>query len=115
MKIQNKKIFIRFLISVLMVSFILTNSSFAQQISMMLILLISSKGMAGVPRASLVVIASMLQIFNIPAEGLTLLLAIDWLLDMGRACTNVIGNAVATAVISKWEGEMGEPETELKE
>lgn len=88
--------------------------SFAQQISMMLILLISSKGMAGVPRASLVVIASMLQIFNIPAEGLTLLLAIDWLLDMGRACTNVIGNAVATAVISKWEGEMGEPETELK-
>jgi Na+/H+-dicarboxylate symporter len=89
--------------------------SFAQQISMMLILLISSKGMAGVPRASLVVIASMLQIFNIPAEGLTLLLAIDWLLDMGRACTNVIGNAVATAVISKWEGEMGEPETELKE
>lgn len=80
--------------------------SFAQQISMMLILLISSKGMAGVPRASLVVIASMLQIFNIPAEGLTLLLAIDWLLDMGRACTNVIGNAVATAVISKWEGEL---------
>jgi Na+/H+-dicarboxylate symporter len=81
--------------------------SFGQQISMMLILLISSKGMAGVPRASLVVIASMLQIFNIPVEGLTLLLAIDWLLDMGRACTNVIGNAVATAVISKWEGQMG--------
>ena len=76
-----------------------------QQISMMLILLISSKGVAGVPRASLVVIAGMLQIFNIPAEGLTLLLAIDWLLDMGRACTNVIGNAVATAVISKWEGQ----------
>ncbi len=89
--------------------------TFAQQISMMLILLISSKGMAGVPRASLVVIASMLQIFNIPAEGLTLLLAIDWLLDMGRACTNVIGNAVATAVISKWEGEMGEPEIAFKE
>ncbi|MEO6168632.1 MAG: cation:dicarboxylase symporter family transporter [Chitinophagales bacterium] len=84
--------------------------SFGQQISMMLILLISSKGMAGVPRASLVVIASMLQIFHIPAEGLTLLLAIDWLLDMGRACTNVIGNAVATAVVSKWEGEMGKPE-----
>ncbi|HUM46418.1 MAG TPA: cation:dicarboxylase symporter family transporter [Chitinophagales bacterium] len=84
--------------------------SFAQQISMMLILLISSKGMAGVPRASLVVIASMLQIFHIPAEGLTLLLAIDWLLDMGRACTNVIGNAVATAVVSKWEGELTKPE-----
>ncbi len=81
--------------------------SFAQQVTMMLILLISSKGMAGVPRASLVVIAGMLQIFHIPAEGLTLLLAIDWLLDMGRASTNVIGNAVATAVISKWEGELG--------
>lgn len=83
--------------------------SFPQQVSMMLILLISSKGMAGVPRASLVVIAGMLQIFHIPAEGLTLLLAIDWLLDMGRASTNVIGNAVATAVISKWEGELDRP------
>jgi Na+/H+-dicarboxylate symporter len=77
-----------------------------EQISMMLILLISSKGMAGVPRASLVVIASMLTVFNIPAEGLTLLLAIDWLLDMGRSFTNVIGNAVATAVISKWESKV---------
>ncbi|MBK9729906.1 MAG: cation:dicarboxylase symporter family transporter [Chitinophagaceae bacterium] len=88
--------------------------SFAQQVSMMLILLISSKGMAGVPRASLVVIASMLQIFHIPAEGLTLLLAIDWLLDMGRACTNVIGNAVATAVVSKWEGELVGPQIASK-
>jgi Na+/H+-dicarboxylate symporter len=79
----------------------------AQQITMMLILLISSKGMAGVPRASLVVIAGMLQAFNIPQEGLTLLLAIDWLLDMGRSATNVIGNAVATAVVSKWEKQMG--------
>ncbi len=79
--------------------------SFTQQISMMLILMITSKGVAGVPRASLVVIASLLTMFNIPAEGLTLLLAIDWLLDMGRACTNVIGNAVATCVVSKWEGE----------
>ncbi len=78
---------------------------FTQQISMMLILMITSKGVAGVPRASLVVIASMLTMFSIPAEGLTLLLAIDWLLDMGRACTNVIGNAVATCVVSKWEGE----------
>lgn len=78
---------------------------FGQQITMMLILMITSKGVAGVPRASLVVIASMLTMFSIPAEGLALLLAIDWLLDMGRACTNVIGNAVATCVISKWEGE----------
>ena len=77
--------------------------SMGQQITMMLILLITSKGMAGVPRASLVVIAGMLQTFNIPQEGLTLLLAIDWLLDMGRSATNVMGNAVATAVVSKWE------------
>ena len=77
--------------------------STGQQITMMLILLVTSKGMAGVPRASLVVIAGMLQTFNIPQEGLTLLLAIDWLLDMGRSATNVMGNAVATAVVSKWE------------
>ncbi len=75
----------------------------SQQITMMLILLVTSKGMAGVPRASLVVIAGMLQTFNIPQEGLTLLIAIDWLLDMGRSATNVIGNAVATAVVTKWE------------
>jgi len=82
------------------------NISFEQQIIMMLVLMITSKGVAGVPRASLVVIAGMLTMFAIPAEGLTLLLAIDWLLDMGRACTNVIGNAVATCVVSKWEGEI---------
>lgn len=82
------------------------NISFEQQIVMMLVLMITSKGVAGVPRASLVVIAGMLTMFAIPAEGLTLLLAIDWLLDMGRACTNVIGNAVATCVVSKWEGEV---------
>jgi Na+/H+-dicarboxylate symporter len=76
----------------------------SQQITMMLILLISSKGIAGVPRASLVVVASMLGTFNIPEYGMTLIIAIDWLLDMGRSATNVMGNAVATAVISKWEG-----------
>ena len=77
-----------------------------QQITMMLILLISSKGVAGVPRASLVVIAGMLSYFNIPSEGLALILGIDWLLDMGRSATNVMGNAVATAVISKWEKDI---------
>jgi Na+/H+-dicarboxylate symporter len=76
-----------------------------QEITMMLMLLITSKGMAGVPRASLVVIAGMLAAFNIPEGGLLLLLGIDQLLDMGRSATNVIGNAVATAVVSKWEGE----------
>lgn len=77
-----------------------------QQVTMMLMLLVTSKGMAGVPRASLVVIAGMLGYFNIPQEGLTLILAIDWLLDMGRSAVNVAGNAVATAVVSKWEGEL---------
>jgi Na+/H+-dicarboxylate symporter len=77
----------------------------ADQVKMMLILLVTSKGMAGVPRASLVVIAGMLTMFNIPGEGLLLLLAVDQLLDMGRSATNVIGNAVASAVVAKLEGE----------
>jgi len=79
--------------------------SMAGQIKMMLILLVTSKGMAGVPRASLVVIAGMLSMFKIPGEGLLLLLAVDQLLDMGRSATNVIGNAVASAVVAKLEGE----------
>lgn len=76
------------------------------QITMLLILLVTSKGMAGIPRASLVVIAGMLTYFGIPVEGLVLLLGIDQILDMGRSATNVVGNAVATAVVSKWEGEL---------
>lgn len=79
--------------------------SMAEQIKMMLILLITSKGMAGVPRASLVVIAGMLSMFKIPGEGLLLLLAVDQILDMGRSATNVIGNAVASAVVARLEGE----------
>lgn len=75
------------------------------QIKMMLILLVTSKGMAGVPRASLVVIAGMLSMFHIPGEGLLLLLAVDQLLDMGRSATNVVGNAVASAVVARLEGE----------
>jgi Na+/H+-dicarboxylate symporter len=78
--------------------------STGQQITMLLILLITSKGMAGIPRASFVVIAGMLDHFSIPVAGLLLLLGIDQVLDMGRSATNVVGNAVATAVISKWEG-----------
>jgi Na+/H+-dicarboxylate symporter len=80
--------------------------SLSQEITMMLMLLVTSKGMAGVPRASLVVIAGMLSAFQIPEAGLLLLLGIDQILDMGRSATNVIGNAVATAVVSKWEGEL---------
>jgi Na+/H+-dicarboxylate symporter len=79
--------------------------SAGDQIKMMLILLVTSKGMAGVPRASLVVIAGMLTMFNIPGEGLLLLLAVDQVLDMGRSATNVIGNAVASAVVARLEGE----------
>jgi Na+/H+-dicarboxylate symporter len=87
--------------------------SIQQQITMMLVLLVTSKGMAGIPRASLVVIAGMLVYFNIPTEGLLLLLGIDQILDMGRSATNVIGNAVATAVVSKWEGELGPERPDL--
>jgi len=85
-----------------------------QQITMMLMLLVTSKGLAGVPRASLVVIAGMLDAFGIPAEGLAIIIAVDWLLDMGRSATNVAGNAVATAVISRWEGALGQPGIENK-
>jgi len=80
--------------------------SFAQQLSMLLVLMLTSKGIAGVPRASLVVIAGTIAMFNIPEAGLALLIGIDPLLDMGRSATNVLGNAMATAVVSKWEGEL---------
>lgn len=80
--------------------------SIGQQVTMMFTLLITSKGIAGVPRASLVVIAGTMSMFNLPAEGLILLFAVDWLLDMGRSATSVAGNAVATVVVAKWEGEL---------
>jgi Na+/H+-dicarboxylate symporter len=80
--------------------------SVSDQIVMLLILLVTSKGMAGIPRASLVIIAGTLDHFHIPVAGILLLLGIDQILDMGRSATNVVGNAVATAVISKWEGEL---------
>ncbi len=79
------------------------------QITMMLVLMLTSKGMAGVPRASLVVIAATLTQFNIPEAGLLLLLGIDHFLDMARSATNVIGNGIATAVVAKWEGELAAP------
>ncbi|MBU6165409.1 MAG: dicarboxylate/amino acid:cation symporter [Alphaproteobacteria bacterium] len=74
-----------------------------QELAMLGLLMITSKGIAGVPRASLVVIAATLPYFNIPEAGLLLILAVDHFLDMGRSATNVIGNAVATAVIAKWD------------
>jgi Na+/H+-dicarboxylate symporter len=75
-----------------------------QQIVMMLLLMVTSKGIASVPRASLVVIASTLAFFDIPEAGLLLILAVDHFLDMGRTATNVLGNAVATVLVTKWEG-----------
>src|SRR5690242_798589 len=84
-----------------------------QQITMLLILMVTSKGMAGVPRASLVVIAATLATFNIPEAGLLLIMGIDQFLDMGRSATNVVGNSLATAVVAKWEGEL-KPEPEAQ-
>lgn len=87
--------------------------SIATQISMLLVLMLTSKGIAGVPRASLVVIAGTLATFDIPEAGLALLLGIDPLLDMGRSATNVVGNSIATAVVSKWENSLGQAENDI--
>lgn len=73
------------------------------QITMLLILMLTSKGMAGVPRASLVVIAATLNQFHIPEAGLLLILGVDTFLDMGRSATNAVGNSIAAAVVAKWE------------
>jgi Na+/H+-dicarboxylate symporter len=80
--------------------------SLGTQVTMMLILMLTSKGMAGVPRASLVVIAATLNQFNIPEAGLLLILGVDTFLDMGRSATNAVGNSIASAVVAKWEGEL---------
>jgi Na+/H+-dicarboxylate symporter len=85
-----------------------------QMVTMLLLLMVTSKGMAGVPRASLVVIAATLSTFNIPEAGLLLILAVDHFLDMGRSATNVVGNSIATAVVAKWEGELAPGGTHAK-
>ncbi len=82
--------------------------SFGQQITLLLVMMLTSKGIAGVPRASLVVVAATLPMFNLPEAGLLLIMGIDQILDMGRTVTNVIGNGIATAVVAKWEGQLGE-------
>jgi len=86
--------------------------SIGTQLAMLATLMITSKGVAGVPRASLVVIAATLSQFNIPEAGLLMIMGIDTFLDMGRSATNVIGNSLATAVVAKWEGEL-RPEHEM--
>ncbi len=80
--------------------------SLGTQFALLATLMITSKGVAGVPRASLVVIASTLAQFNIPEAGLLMIMGIDTFLDMGRSATNVIGNSLATAVVAKWENEL---------
>ena len=78
------------------------------QLTMLLVLMLTSKGIAGVPRASLVVVLATCAMFKIPPEGVALILPIDHFCDMFRSMTNVLGNALATSVVSKWEGELGE-------
>ncbi|MFO1074209.1 MAG: dicarboxylate/amino acid:cation symporter [Geminicoccaceae bacterium] len=85
---------------------------FAEQASMLLVMMIASKGIAGVPRASLVVVAAVAPMFNLPAAGILLIMGIDQILDMGRTLTNVLGNGLATAAVAKWQGEVDQPATE---
>jgi Na+/H+-dicarboxylate symporter len=78
----------------------------ATQLTMLLVLMLTSKGIAGVPRASLVVVTATCSMFKIPPEGIALILPIDHFCDMFRTATNVVGNALATSVVSKWEGAL---------
>jgi Na+/H+-dicarboxylate symporter len=89
--------------------------SLTTQITMLLVLMVSSKGIAGVPRASLVVVAAVLPMFKLPEAGLLLILGIDHFLDMGRTATNVLGNAIATAVVAKWENAIDPVDDSLAE
>jgi len=89
--------------------------SLGQEITLLLVLMVTSKGIAGVPRASLVVVAATLPMFHIPEAGILLILAVDQFLDMGRTATNIVGNGVANAVIAKWEGELDKPEAPEQE
>ena len=88
--------------------------SVQQQIFMLLLLMVTSKGIAGVPRASLVVIMATLTYFGLPEAWIALVLGVDHLLDMGRSATNVVGNSVAAAVVAKWEGELDEVQPDLE-
>ncbi len=83
-----------------------------QQITMLLTLMLTSKGVAGVPRASLVILAGTLASYGLPLEGITLILGVDELMDMARTMTNVIGNCLATVVVARWEGEFVEASDE---
>ena len=86
------------------------NLSWPQQIVMMLTLMLTSKGVAGVPRASLVILLGTMASFNLPAEGVIVILGVDELMDMARTCVNVIGNCLATVVVARWENAFRGPE-----
>ncbi|WP_077966216.1 dicarboxylate/amino acid:cation symporter [Ensifer adhaerens] len=86
-----------------------------QQIVMLLVLMVSSKGIAGVPRSALVVVAAVLPMFNLPEAGVLLIMGIDHFLDMGRTATNVLGNAIATTVVAKWENALEVPDEDEAE
>jgi proton glutamate symport protein len=87
--------------------------SFGQQLIMLLTLMLTSKGVAGVPRAALVILAGTLATFNLPVEGAAVLLGIDAVMDMGRTSVNVLGNCLATVVVARWEGfSVGAPALE---
>jgi proton glutamate symport protein len=88
--------------------------SLSQQLVMMLTLMLTSKGVAGVPRASFVILSGTLATFNIPMEGISLLLGVDVILDMVRTSVNVLGNCLATAVVARWEGEKLEAPVEAE-
>jgi proton glutamate symport protein len=87
--------------------------SLGNQVAMMLTLMITSKGVAAVPRASLVILSGTLATFGLPLEGVAIILGVDTLMDMARTSTNLIGNCLATVVMAKWEGEFSEPQPEV--
>jgi len=87
--------------------------SIGNQLAMMLALMITSKGVAAVPRASLVILSGTLATFGLPLEGVAIILGVDTLMDMARTCTNLIGNCLATVVMARWEGEFAEPQPEV--
>ncbi|HZS05281.1 MAG TPA: cation:dicarboxylase symporter family transporter [Blastocatellia bacterium] len=87
--------------------------SWSQQLMMLLTLMLSTKGVAAVPRASLVVLAGTLAQFSLPPEGIALILGVDELMDMARTATNVVGNCMATAVVARWEGEFNDAGNEV--
>ena len=87
--------------------------SLSQQLLILLTLMLSTKGIAAVPRASLVVLAGTLAQFGLPLEGIAVILGVDELMDMARTSTNVIGNCLATAVVARWEGEFNDAGNEI--